>query len=213
MFTPALPEKTEAARGLPLGLADKLFFRMHTPRGLFHTKGVHFFGAIDRLRAAELTCAAARAVRISRMLFRRLDSPADLEKRRCEHAFEIAGHRRAIRQKHLGADVRQPTFTPIACHVLAESRPVRARLLLATRCPGMTDERLVLASPGRRSPVFCRRGVLARAFLDCARRLYDRDRGGATGYCANSRRCRCVRPASRSVDRAIGCGDNCLCFS
>ena len=38
LFTPALPEKTEAARGLPLGLADKLFCRSNAPRNSSKTR-------------------------------------------------------------------------------------------------------------------------------------------------------------------------------
>jgi monoamine oxidase len=45
-FTPALPEKTEAARGLPLGLADKLFLSLE--RAEEFDKETRLFGRTDR---------------------------------------------------------------------------------------------------------------------------------------------------------------------
>lgn len=49
-FTPALPEKTEAAHGLPLGLADKLFLALDKA-GEFGAD-CSLFGAIDRTGTA-----------------------------------------------------------------------------------------------------------------------------------------------------------------
>ena len=45
-FSPALPEKVDAARALPLGLADKLFLRTEKPEE-FPSDG-HLYGATDR---------------------------------------------------------------------------------------------------------------------------------------------------------------------
>lgn len=45
-FSPALPDKREAAAGLPLGVADKVFLRMTDPEGL--PMDGHFFGRPDR---------------------------------------------------------------------------------------------------------------------------------------------------------------------
>lgn len=45
-FTPALPEKIEAARGLPLGLADKLFLSLDRPEEF--EPGSRLFGRTDR---------------------------------------------------------------------------------------------------------------------------------------------------------------------
>ena len=50
LFAPALPEKTEAAYGLPLGLADKLFLSL-TDAEEFE-KDSRMFGAIDRTATA-----------------------------------------------------------------------------------------------------------------------------------------------------------------
>jgi len=50
LFTPALPEKTEAARNLPLGLADKLF--MSLERAEEFESDSRLFGATDRTATA-----------------------------------------------------------------------------------------------------------------------------------------------------------------
>ena len=50
LFTPALPEKTESARGLPLGLADKLFLALEGANE-FETD-TRAFGRIDRSATA-----------------------------------------------------------------------------------------------------------------------------------------------------------------
>jgi monoamine oxidase len=47
LFTPALPEKTESARGLPLGLADKLFLSLENAEEF--EPGMQLFGHIDRV--------------------------------------------------------------------------------------------------------------------------------------------------------------------
>lgn len=50
LFRPTLPDKVEAARGLPLGLADKLFLSLDAP-GDFEP-GSRLFGATDRVATA-----------------------------------------------------------------------------------------------------------------------------------------------------------------
>ena len=50
VFTPALPVKVEAARGLPLGLADKLFMSLDGAEE-FDT-GTRLFGRTDRVATA-----------------------------------------------------------------------------------------------------------------------------------------------------------------
>jgi monoamine oxidase len=50
LFVPALPDKVEAARGLPLGLADKLFLSLENAEEF--EKDSRLFGAIDRTATA-----------------------------------------------------------------------------------------------------------------------------------------------------------------
>lgn len=50
LFSPGLPQKTEAAQGLPLGLADKLFLTLTDPEEF--EKDSRMFGAIDRTATA-----------------------------------------------------------------------------------------------------------------------------------------------------------------
>lgn len=49
-FRPALPQKLEAAEGLPLGIANKLFMRIDQPEDL--PSDGHLFGRIDRVETA-----------------------------------------------------------------------------------------------------------------------------------------------------------------
>jgi monoamine oxidase len=50
-FAPALPQKTQAALGLPLGLADKLFMSLEDAEE-FEQGGVRLFGHTDRVATA-----------------------------------------------------------------------------------------------------------------------------------------------------------------
>ncbi|MBI4365397.1 MAG: FAD-dependent oxidoreductase [Deltaproteobacteria bacterium] len=50
LFTPALPDKIEAARGLPLGLADKLFLSLDKAEEF--ESGSQLFGHVDRVATA-----------------------------------------------------------------------------------------------------------------------------------------------------------------
>jgi monoamine oxidase len=135
-FRPALDEKLHAASHLPLGLADKLFFRMHRPEDF--PKGVHFFGAIDRLTASydvrPLGCPILECYFGGSLA-------ADLEKGGAA-AFESLARKQLT--KHLGADV-VANITPIAC-TFWQNDPF-ARGSYSHAVPGHADERLVLAAP------------------------------------------------------------------
>jgi monoamine oxidase len=135
-FRPALDEKLHAASHLPLGLADKLFFRMHRPEDF--PKGVHFFGAIDRLTASydvrPLGCPILECYFGGSLA-------ADLEKGGAA-AFESLARKQLT--KHLGADV-VANITPIAC-TFWQNDPF-ARGSYSHALPGHADERLVLAAP------------------------------------------------------------------
>ena len=50
LFSPMLPDKTQAAQGLPLGLADKLFLSLENAEEF--EKDSRLFGAIDRIATA-----------------------------------------------------------------------------------------------------------------------------------------------------------------
>jgi len=135
-FRPALDEKLHAASHLPLGLADKLFFRMHRPEDF--PKGVHFFGAIDRPTASydvrPLGCPILECYFGGSLA-------ADLEKGGAA-AFESLARKQLT--KHLGADV-VANITPIAC-TFWQNDPF-ARGSYSHALPGHADERLVLAAP------------------------------------------------------------------
>ena len=67
-FHPALPQKLEAAEGLPLGIANKLFIAIDQPEDL--PIDGHLFGRTDRKQTASYRFAALWPT-LDRMLFRR----------------------------------------------------------------------------------------------------------------------------------------------
>ena len=166
LFSPALPQKIEAAAGLPLGFADKLFLslerrggiriqqpplRPHRPHG-------------DRL----LSSAAFRAA-CHRMLLRRRSGVA------------AGGGRRPrvlrIRSVRALRPARQHVPTPHQADRPASlgRRPVRARLLLL-RVAGQGGLPRRSCRAGRRPAVLCRRGLFACRFFHRARRVRNRRR-------------------------------------
>jgi monoamine oxidase len=135
-FRPALDEKLAAAANLPLGLADKLFFRLERPQDF--PMGEHLFGAIDKLTASYDIRPLGRPI-IECYFGGSL--AADLEKGGAA-AFEAYAREQLTR--HLGADVVAP-ITAIAC-TLWQTDPF-ARGSYSHALPGRADDRAVLAAP------------------------------------------------------------------
>jgi monoamine oxidase len=135
-FNPALDDKLSAAANLPLGLADKLFFRLD--RAEDFPEGEHLFGATDKLTASYDIRPLGRPV-IECYFGGSL--AADLEKGG-PPAFESYAREQLARQ--LGADC-VAHIKAIAC-TLWQSDPF-ARGSYSHALPGHSDDRFVLAAP------------------------------------------------------------------
>jgi monoamine oxidase len=135
-FRPALDDKLQAASNLPLGLADKLFFRLERAQDFPH--GTHFFGVTDQLTASyhvrPLGCPIIECYFGGSLA-------ADLE-RGGAAAFEAYAREQLTR--HLGADV-VANITAIAC-TFWQTDPF-ARGSYSHALPGHADDRFVLAAP------------------------------------------------------------------
>jgi monoamine oxidase len=135
-FRPALDDKLTAAANLPLGLADKLFFRLQRPDDLPNSE--HLFGAIDELTASY--AIRPRGCPIIECYFGG-SLAADLEKGGVA-AFESYAREQLTR--HLGAGVGANITAIVATRWQADSF---ARGSYSHALPGHADDRFVLAAP------------------------------------------------------------------
>ena len=167
-FHPALPAKVEAARGLPLGVDDKVMLALDEPEAL--PKDGNLRGATMRtamgsfhLRPFGQPCIEGF---FGGSFARELEDAGD-------GAFAAESIDQIVAL--LGSDFRRK-LKP-----LAESRwahdPVRARRLFP-RAPRPRRRPRGARSPGRRAAVLCRRGDLAEFFLH---RAWGEGFGGAGG--------------------------------
>ena len=136
-FSPALPDKLEAAQGLPLGLADKLLLELVAPEAL--PRDGHVFCRLDRVGAGSYHLRPLGRPTIEAYFAGAL--AADLE-RGGQAAFE------AFALEELtglfGADIRKRVRTIVATAWRADpfSRGSYSHAL-----PGRADERARLAAP------------------------------------------------------------------
>ena len=164
LFAPALPEKTKAARGLPLGLADKLFMSLADAEEF--EPGSRLFGASDRSAIASYHLRPFGRPLIEAYFG---GSHAAALEAGGEGAFfdfavseltGLLGSGFAHRVKAVG--IHPWGIDPFA------------RGSYSYALPGMADCRAALAAAGRRSAVFRRRGLLAKRLLDRPWRLVHR---------------------------------------
>jgi monoamine oxidase len=135
-FRPALDEKLAAASKLPLGLADKLFFRLERPEDF--PNGEHLFGAIDQLTASY--AIRPRGCPIIECYFGG-SLAADLEKGGTA-AFESYAREQLTRQ--LGANVVANIRAIVSTRWQADPF---AQGSYSHALPGHADDRFVLAAP------------------------------------------------------------------
>jgi monoamine oxidase len=135
-FLPQVDEKLTAASNLPLGLADKLFFRLQRPDDFPNSE--HLFGAIDQLTASY--AIRPRGCPIIECYFGG-SLAADLEEGGAA-AFECYAREQLTRQ--LGADLIATLTAIVSTRWQADPF---ARGSYSHALPGHADDRFVLAAP------------------------------------------------------------------
>jgi len=135
-FRPGLDDKLNAAANLPLGLADKLFFRLERPDDFPASE--HLFGAIDQLTASY--AIRPRGWPIIECYFGG-SLAANLEEAGAA-AFESYGREQLTRQ--LGADAVARISAIMSTRWQADPF---ARGSYSHALPGHADDRFVLAAP------------------------------------------------------------------
>ena len=167
-FHPALPAKVDAARGLPLGLADKVMLALDEPDAL--PKDGNLRGATMRTAMGSFHLRPFGQPCIEGYFggsFARALEDAGSGALAAQSIDEIASL--------LGNDYRRK-LKPLA--ELRWAHDPFARGSYSHALPGHAGDRAVLAAAGRRAFVFCRRGHLAEFFLDRAWGKGQRRAGG-----------------------------------
>ena len=158
LFAPALPDKIEAARGLPLGLADKLFLSLEGAEEF--DKDSRLFGATDQSATATYHMRPFGRPLIEAYFGGRL--AADLEAGGASAFFEFAVSELA---RKLGNDFARQGETN-SCSSLGR-RSICARFIfICIAWQGGLPRHARCAC--ERPPVLRRRGLLARRFFDRA---------------------------------------------
>jgi monoamine oxidase len=137
LFAPALPDKTQAARGLPLGLADKLFLSLGDAEEF--DKDSRLFGATDRSATATYHLRPFGRPQIEAYFGGRL--AADLEAGGAAAFFDFAVSELT---QQLGNDFAR-RVKPIHLHRWGADPFARGSYSYAL--PGMADCRATLAAP------------------------------------------------------------------
>jgi monoamine oxidase len=137
LFLPALPEKTEAAAGVPLGLADKLFLSLADAEQF--DKDSRCFGSTDRTKTAAYHLRPFGRPMIESYFGGAL--AAELEKGGKLAFFNFAS---AELKNLFGADFAK-RIKPLAAHSWASDPYARGSYSYAL--PGKTESRAVLAAP------------------------------------------------------------------
>jgi monoamine oxidase len=137
LFAPALPEKTQAARGLPLGLADKLFLSLEGAEEF--EKDSRLFGATDRSATATYHLRPFGRPQIEAYFGGRL--AAELEAGGASAFFDFAVSELT---RQLGSDFAA-RVTPIHIHRWGADPFARGSYSYAL--PGMAGCRTTLAAP------------------------------------------------------------------
>ena len=137
LFAPALPEKIEAARGLPLGLADKLFLSLEGAEEF--EKDCRLFGATDRTATATYHLRPFGRPQIEVYFGGQL--PAQLETGGTSAFFDFAA---SELKENFGNNFAR-RIAPIHIHCWGADPFARGSYSYAL--PGKADCRATLASP------------------------------------------------------------------
>ena len=174
VFTPRLPAKTEAAAGLPLGLADKLFLSL-ADAGEFE-KDSRLFGRTDRRATATYHMRPFGRPQIEAYFAASLAAELETAGEAAFLARFRAGRTGRLARQRL----RPPDKAASSASLGRRSALPRFLLLCASGQGGLPGG---ARGAGGRPSVLRRRGVLGERLLDRARRL-------------SHRHCRC-RPGDR----------------
>jgi len=176
LFAPALPEKTQAARGLPLGLADKLFLSLEGAEEF--EKDSRLFGATDRTATATYHLRPFGRPQIEAYFGGRL--AAELEAGGAAAFFDFAVSELT---RQLGNDFAR-RVAPFHIHRWGADPFARGSYSYAL--PGMADCRTALAAPVDDRLFFAGEG--------CSRRDFSTAHGGwMTGVAAADQAIRALR--------------------
>ena len=156
LFTPALPEKIEAASGLPLGLADKLFLSLEDAEEF--EIDTRLFGRIDRAGTGAYHFRPFGRPQIEVYFGGRLAS--ELEAAGDAAFFDFA----VAELTNLLGTAFARRVSPVQIHRWG-GRPVFPRVLLV-RAAGSCGLSSSTRRTGRRSPVLRRRSLLPRRLFD-----------------------------------------------
>ncbi len=170
-FTPTLPEKTEAARGLPLGLADKLFLALNQPEAF--EADCSLFGDINHTSTAAYQFRPFGRPMIE-AYFGGVQA-AELEAGGDAAFFDFAvGELTARTRQRFRQTCEADRHPPLG------RRSAGARLLLV-RVAGQGRLPADACQAGRQPAVLRRRGLLDPRLLHRARRVAHRHRRRRTG--------------------------------
>jgi len=136
-FTPALPDKTQAAQNLPLGLADKLFLSLE--RAEEFEKDSRLFGATDRIATATYHLRPFGRPQIEVYFGGRLATELEVDGERAFFDFALSELTRLLGSAFAGR------VEPIHIHRWGADRFARGSYSYAL--PGMAACREKLASP------------------------------------------------------------------
>jgi monoamine oxidase len=136
LFSPALPDKSEAAAGLPLGLADKLYLALDNADEF--TRDTRLFGRIDRITGSYSLRAYGRP---QIECYYGASLAAELERGGDETFFACA---REDLTRHLGSDFAK-RIRPLAVHRWGADLFARGSYSFAL--PGKAECRQILADP------------------------------------------------------------------
>ena len=168
LFAPALPEKTEAARGLPLGLADKAFLSLDGADEF--ERDTRLFGRTDTSATATYQLRPFGWPLIE--VYFGGDFAWALES---EGEAAFFAYAQAELKQLLGAEFAR-RVTPVRMHRWGADPFARGSYSYAL--PGKAGCRAILAEPVDEPAVFCRRGLLAQRFFYRAWRFSYRRGGG-----------------------------------
>jgi monoamine oxidase len=136
LFSPALPDKTEAAAGLPLGLADKLYLALDNAEEF--TRDTRLFGHTDRLTGSYTLRTYGRP---QIECYYGASLAADLERGGDDAFFACA---REDLTRHLGSNFAK-RIRPLAVHRWGADPFARGSYSFAL--PGKAECRQILAEP------------------------------------------------------------------